>query len=483
MQPSNTRLLQAVRDTLLTRLAPRLKERDALDLVGAMDVAICELLHREGDRPALSARMADRYAALAAEGERILEVGPDAGHAASPRARLAALVELAAQRSGTGNDPLAVSAWLADVLDSDVEEVLASNAPIAHGAVEAFDPVAFDHALLAADIGRQLGRSAPVRIDRIEILSGGFSRSTLAVGWSDDAGSGEMVVRRQKADGILADVCLSAIDEFPVIRFAHRHGLRVPEQYWAQPDAGVIGGPFIAMERARGRPLGSAMGAQDVDDAIMRQIAVELARLHRLPWREATDELAPAFGLPADHMDAERALDILLGRWKSLWDKAALTPSPAMSAGYAYLRHNRPPKAVATCLLHGDIGFHNLLFEEGRLTAWLDWETSFIGDPAKDLATCRSFVPIYTDWDRFLGWYRDAGGFEVEARSIDYYSVLRVVTQLIVGEMGWQTKFAAQARSEIEYLVLGGPVRSYFYNDYKSCVGIIAAMGQGSNAS
>jgi aminoglycoside phosphotransferase (APT) family kinase protein len=64
----------------------------------------------------------------------------------------------------------------------------------------------------------------------------------------------------------------------------------------------------------------------------------------------------------------------------------------------------------APCVVHGDIGAHNLLVHDDRLTAILDWEFSRVGDPAEDLGVARPNVIACMDWDEFLRIYRDAGG-------------------------------------------------------------------------
>ena len=52
------------------------------------------------------------------------------------------------------------------------------------------------------------------------------------------------------------------------------------------------------------------------------------------------------------------------------------TPSPGCGAG---------PEAERISIVHGDLRFGNLLHDEGRLTALLDWEMVHLGDPVEDL--------------------------------------------------------------------------------------------------
>jgi aminoglycoside phosphotransferase (APT) family kinase protein len=493
MQPSTSRLLHSVRQALIQRLAPRLLDDDAQALVGAMDVAICELLNRaDGRLKVLQASNATLRRLLIRAGEilyrhAVTELPP----APAPRSTIEELNEsndqlrsiavslinelhLYAQTLAEAERHV-VGSVIKGILQHQYDEMSAEMAPIPDEPVNLADPLAIDKDRMAHDIAGQLALNSEVQIGAVKYLSGGFSRVTLSVDWNSAGAAGRLVIRKQKPGPIMEHVALGVSGEFPVLRFLHSHGVAVPQPLWLQTDHSVLGDDFIAMECVAGTTLGSAMGAQGVTDGIMRQIAEQLAVLHTLPWEENEQELAHTFRLSPGHIDVRTALDTLLERWEARWNAARLRPSPALSAAYAWLQRNKPRREVRPCLLHGDIGFHNMLFEDGRMTALLDWETAFLGDPAKDIATCQSFVALYTDWDQFLAWYREAGGPAVDDQSVRYYSVLRVFTQMLVGDMGLETKFAADDTTEIEYLFLGGPVRKYFFNDYLTCLDTIAS--------
>jgi fructosamine-3-kinase len=48
---------------------------------------------------------------------------------------------------------------------------------------------------------------------------------------------------------------------------------------------------------------------------------------------------------------------------------------------------------VSPCLLHGDLGSHNVFVEDGAVTALIDWEDCLSGDPAFDVAFWATFHP------------------------------------------------------------------------------------------
>jgi aminoglycoside phosphotransferase (APT) family kinase protein len=493
LEPTSARLLHAIRQTLAQRLAPQLTDGHALALIAAVDVALCELLRRAEKGSDALRHSCGAWSALLEQGHRLLGEHV-ATHAASPagptdtfddidalnrqlRTLAVDIIERLMQRSAAldAAGQLRATDLIRAMLEQEFRDGCSETDPPPPEPVNHSDPLAVDHVRLAREIERQLSLISPVSIDSLKYLSGGFSRLTLQVQWSAAGPSQSLVIRKQKPAPLMENVALGVAGEFPVLRFVHSRRIAVPRPLWLQTDSATLGADFIAMERVPGAPLGSAMGAVGVTDDIMRQIAAQLASLHSLRWEDDEQELAHAFRLPAGKIDVHCCLQALLERWEARWRSAQLRPSGLISTAANWLERHKPSRDVRPCLLHGDIGFHNILFDQGKLTALLDWETAFLGDPAKDIATCQSFVGKYTDWDQFLRWYRDAGGQPIDESSVRYYSVLRVYSQLLVGNIALETKFARDPTAEIEYLFLGGPVRRYFLGDYMTCLETITS--------
>jgi aminoglycoside phosphotransferase (APT) family kinase protein len=75
--------------------------------------------------------------------------------------------------------------------------------------------------------------------------------------------------------------------------------------------------------------------------------------------------------------------------------------------------------------VHSDAGFHNILVEEGRIRAVLDWEFSHLGEAEEDLAYCRPVVETLMPWDAFVERYRQAGGSPVREERLRAYQIWR----------------------------------------------------------
>jgi hypothetical protein len=77
-------------------------------------------------------------------------------------------------------------------------------------------------------------------------------------------------------------------------------------------------------------------------------------------------------------------------------------------------------------VLHGDIGFHNVLVDNGRITGILDWELARFGHPAEDLGYCRTTVSRMMAYDDFRQAYEAAGGPHIDPRTHDFYTLLQL---------------------------------------------------------
>ena len=112
-----------------------------------------------------------------------------------------------------------------------------------------------------------------------------------------------------------------------------------------------------------------------------------------------------------------------LVNWRALFEREAHLPSPAIAGMFGWLLDHLPIVDERPALLHGDIGFHNFLFDGNRLSAVLDWEFCHIGDPAEDLAYVRNTLGGSLDWAAFMTTYRAAGGPAVSTQRLHFFQV------------------------------------------------------------
>ena len=208
-----------------------------------------------------------------------------------------------------------------------------------------------------------------------EIIQGGRSNLTYIVG----DGSTRWVLRRPP----LGHVLPTAHDmgrEHRVISALKPTRVPVPGTIGLCQDTGVIGAPFYVMEFVAGKPYRSAdelepLGAQRTR-AIADRLVDTLVDLH------AVDPAA--VGL-ADFGRPEGFLERQLRRWKKQLDSSRSRDLDGIDR-----LHDRLARAIPVsgppAIVHGDYRLDNVLVEDDRIAAVLDWEMSTLGDPLTDLA-------------------------------------------------------------------------------------------------
>ncbi len=304
--------------------------------------------------------------------------------------------------------------------------------------VEADDPsspadCSITPAQLTAYLRGRLPDSPDLTVTAMHLVPGGRSKETILV---TVEGTTELppdvIVRKDRPVGILQT---RAADEFAILRLVHASGVPVPEPFFADEITdetfGTADRAGIAAAGAKGDVRGSESGSETVlvmarvpgvkageyfpelaaptahRREIGQQLATVLARLHTVPLDElAATNLDPAATVTEDSL-ARRGGGH--GRPHQLVERAAHRGCPL--ARQWLLDHivDVVPSG-RLCLLQGDVGLHNLLVEDGRVTALVDWEAATIGPPARELAAAWPAATALMAWGEFIDAYRAAGG-------------------------------------------------------------------------
>ncbi|MET0546720.1 MAG: phosphotransferase [Caulobacterales bacterium] len=255
-------------------------------------------------------------------------------------------------------------------------------------------------------------------------IPGGHSKDTFLIEFKSGR---EMIIRR---DFPFGPVETSAPDEFTLLSRLHARGIPVPRPLAAEYDRQYLAQPFLVVERVQGRD-GHETGLNDA--AAGRKICVELARLlAKLHSYDPIDlGLAPVRG------DPQSAVRAYLESWRSWWRKNQPHNSSLLEAGFAWLERNVPSKFERVVTIHGDARPGNMLFQDGEVTALLDWEFFHAGDPAEDLLYAKIYVEPFIKWDDFIAEYQAAGGAKFSAESQNYYDVFATLRNVICTETAW----------------------------------------------
>lgn len=264
-------------------------------------------------------------------------------------------------------------------------------------------------------------------VEHIDRATAGYSKDTFLFRATRPGGDVlDAVIRRDLPFGPGEN---TVVDEFALLRALEGRGLPLAEPLWCEPDPHWLGQPFIVSRRMAGE---NGTGAWEQDEVVRRsvcgELAVILARLHTI----SPDVLGAA-------PDRDPAAQILayVAEWEDRWRRHKIHESPILERGFAWLRANVPADLERLSIIHSDVGFHNILTDEGRITALLDWEFSHLGDPAEDLGYCRQFVEPLMPWDAFLAAYRAAGGGGYSDAGARFYEVWRGVRNAVSCSVAW----------------------------------------------
>jgi aminoglycoside phosphotransferase (APT) family kinase protein len=485
MQPTNQQLLQAIR-TGLGRLMNEATGSRAL--IANLDIAVGELLARSGDRRESLEKSYLEARALAYRGSALLQRAGDCSFAhraealppgpgldlqaaeASYRQAQALLTDCVLRVSAAASNferppewSNAVRRFYLDLASLEGRRAVDDFVPAPDIAV--VPGATIDFSRIKTYFQRWPGKPRPLELQEARILSGGFSRETFLVTLRDQSGSAiSLVLRKQLPGGLLGSSCLKLSGEVHFLNLAHAAGLPVAEVYWHETDESILGGEFIVMACLRGTTLGSSIAASVVvDEALLRDLAHLLARLHQIDWAPAAAALCSLSGLPPSRkVTAVEAANAVCAAFETMWREANLDPLPTLELILDWLKRNVPTTDRLAMISHGDIGFHNLMGSDGRITGLIDWETARLADPAKDIAMVQALVVNHVPWHRFMGWYQDAGGPEIDDASLSYYSIYHAFTHLLVCEVAIGSRFSQTSTPALEYLQLGFPFRAFF---------------------
>jgi aminoglycoside phosphotransferase (APT) family kinase protein len=291
-----------------------------------------------------------------------------------------------------------------------------------------------------------------VRVGGFRQLQGGWSRHSFVLSVSSGGEESEFVVR-VKPPGALVDSDLS--QEFRTYRLLAEYGVRAPEAQALEEGAeNPFGGPFFTMTKVRGRSpnVWRRQEREGLEEnwsttrSLAEDLVQSLAAIHAIP------QAAVAKALP------RRDFSEVVGYWRDLQEEMALVVDPVIAEAYDWLSEHAPAP-VEPALVHGDYRIGNCLIDDGRITAILDWELAWFGDPRFDLGYAAldyhagkftspgsNLLNSLADHEWFMREYERLSGAEVDPGVVRTHSVLGALILLAILTTG--VRIYADRRSE-----------------------------------
>ena len=156
-----------------------------------------------------------------------------------------------------------------------------------------------------------------------------------------------------------------------------------------------------------------------------------------------------------------------LNRARRVWEEDRGEDFPLMDVAANWLERNLP-SLDRVSVVHGDYRSGNFLFkeDEGRITAWLDWERGHLRHRHRDLAwmTQREKGHVAEDGktylvcgliplDVFYQRYKEASGLTVDMKRLRWYQVLNCF-QVITTTMATMARVAKLGKSHQDILLV-----------------------------
>ena len=238
------------------------------------------------------------------------------------------------------------------------------------------------------------GKLPAARELRVGELTGpgltGFSSDTFLfqASWLEDGAA--------QSRGLVARMPPSGMPVFPQYDIARQYriqhalaGTAVPlaGMLWLEEDPGVLGAPFYVMEQIAGRTpsdsptyhtSGWVAELEPAEREAMWWSGLRaLADVHGADWR----------GLGLGSLDvAGDPLEQHIAEYEHMLAWSNGKPQPNLESALRWVRAHRPPPDEPRVLCWGDSRLGNMIFQDSRCAAVLDWEMARIGSPEADLA-------------------------------------------------------------------------------------------------
>ncbi len=265
--------------------------------------------------------------------------------------------------------------------------------------------------------------------------AGGWSHEiyTFEAHWEEEGQrvSQGFCLRKDPGNGLLRHLS-NLQEQYRVLKCLEPTPVLAPKAYWYEEDPGLLGGPFLVMEKVEGEVPNpwSRSGKQYYAEASRRgrlpqSFVRALATLHTLDWEKAGLSFLGVPGPGTDFAARE------IAKWESLIEASGHKPEPVMTEVLMWLKTHKPPTQRLT-LVHGAYRTGNLIIRDDAVAAIVDWELQVIGDPLYDVAYVLSDLnregsPLLShvvERDFFLETYQRLTGIEVDEKVCRYYEIL-----------------------------------------------------------
>lgn len=252
-----------------------------------------------------------------------------------------------------------------------------------------------------------------------KLLTGGRSKQTIIVELSGAIKLPNTIVIRQDWTDSVTGTAING--EFDILSKLQAAAVKVPTPLLLETCSKPLGAPFIVVNCINGVVDGDLLTAPATSGPIA-DLAAQLAIVHSLN----PDDFLPLHGIYEKENNSADLQKEIEGFTQIISQCEESVPAP-ITAALTWLSDTANKLQSPRTLVHGDLGFHNFLCDNNKLSAILDWELAHVGTPAYDLGYIKTAVEGSMHWPEFMNLYRTAGGPDIAEFDIDWYSVYTIV--------------------------------------------------------
>lgn len=218
-----------------------------------------------------------------------------------------------------------------------------------------------------------------------------------------------VLVRGNRGDGYVGPITMR--QEAGIHQVLERHGVPAPRVY------GVIDEPLaIVMEKIPGGINTALVESPEVRQSLRYQFIEALAKLYQIPVTEFAE-----LGMKVPVTNDEAAVN-LYSLCIDIGRKNISKPLGFAEFASRWLERNRPAGRDRIGFVTADSG--QFMYEENRLTGLIDFEVSYIGDPAAEFAgmRLRDTTEPLGDISELCDYYESLTGDRISKAAIEYHS-------------------------------------------------------------
>jgi aminoglycoside phosphotransferase (APT) family kinase protein len=262
------------------------------------------------------------------------------------------------------------------------------------------------------------------------------------IGWEADIElDGEtrtVLVRGSRGEDYLGPMTMH--QEAGVHHIMERHAVPAPRVY------GMIEDPLaIVMERMPGGINSELAGPDAVKWKIRSEFIQALVKLHAIPV-----EQFGALGLPVPRTPRDIAFNLYGQCIAIARDKMKNRPFGLVEFFARWLERNAPADRTRAAYVTGDAG--QFLYDGDRFVGLIDFEVSYIGDPAAEFSgmRVRDTTEPLGDVSKLCDLYESLTGDQISKRTIEYHSADFSCTNSM---LMWHMMFEPEVKNDyIAYL-------------------------------